>query len=552
MRILSVSEMHALESTANIAGHTYDQMMELAGQAVARAILSRVPVKGRRILVLVGPGNNGGDGLVAAGFLSEAGANVTAYLARDRDPEEDDVFRQAKERGVTMITAPEDAKHDSLRRRVAQAHILVDALLGTGAQPPIRGTIAEILRAVQESLDRAPRSPLTTLNRVIDPPPTRPFIVAVDGPSGLDFDSGETGDLTLDAHVTVTFAAPKWGHFRLPGAAKAGELVVADIGIPKNISIPGEGPEVVTPEMVQAWIPERPLDAHKGTFGKALIVAGSSNYTGAAILSATAAIRAGTGLVTMAIPSSLHEAIVPAVPEATYLLLSHSLGVLNARAIPLASERIKEYDAILIGPGLSTTAESTAFLRGLFGLHSSKRGPGFLERQSETEKATSVEFPPLVIDADGLNILSETPGGVESLPPETILTPHPGEMARLTGGEVAEIQANRLKVTAEKSEEWGHVVVLKGAFTVVAAPGGRTVLVPFANPALSSAGTGDVLAGTIVALRAQGLGAFEAAVAGTYVHGLAGELARRKLGVAGVTAGDVARALPEALYCLMR
>ncbi len=274
MYILSVSEMRALESTADVAGHSYAQMMAMAGEGVARAILHRQNVRGRRVLVLVGPGHNGGDGLVAARLLKEAGATVTAYLSRERDAARDGVFRQAVERGVTVVTARADAEGEELRRLTLQAHVLVDALLGTGATPPLRGTIADILRTVRGALAQGRPAPPISLNRVGTPPPPRPFIVAVDGPSGMDFDSGEVDALTLTAHLTVTFAAPKWGHFRMPGAARVGELVVADLGIPEGIDMRGHGPEVATPQLVRRMLPPRPLDAHKGTFGKAMGVEG--------------------------------------------------------------------------------------------------------------------------------------------------------------------------------------------------------------------------------------------------------------------------------------
>ena len=547
MRILSVSEMRALESTADMAGHSYAQMMELAGQGVARAILERMAVKNRRVLVLVGPGNNGGDGLVAARCLSDTGANVTAYLSRPRDPEEDAVFRKAQNHGVTIQTAKADDDHDVLRQLVYQSHILIDALLGTGATPPLRGVIAKMIQAVHESLAQTRNAPLIPVNTTLPPKAPRPFIVAVDGPSGLDFDTGEHDPATLSAHLTVTFAMPKWGHVRLPGAATVGDLIVADIGIPQGIDIPGEGPTLLTPKEVRQWLPPRPLDAHKGTFGKLLIVAGSTNYTGAAALAAISAVRAGAGLVTLAIPSSLHAAIAPFVPEATYLLLPHTLGVINMDAAPLIREEMNGRSAILIGPGLNNTPESKAFLKAFFQPPQEKRGAGFLvNHKSPPVEAEPVEMPPLVIDADGLNLLSELPNWPTLCPPGTILTPHPGEMARLTDHNAGEIQENRVEIAQQYAGEWGHVVVLKGAFTVIAAPNGRTALLPFANPALSSAGTGDVLAGAIVALRAQGLDAFEAAAVGAYLHGLAGEIARDRHSVASVAARDVAAALPQA------
>ncbi|MBN2003437.1 MAG: NAD(P)H-hydrate dehydratase [Anaerolineae bacterium] len=545
MRILSVSEMRALETTTDMAGHSYAQMMEMAGKGVALAVLQHVLVKGHQILVLVGPGNNGGDGLVAARLLQNAGGNVVAYLARPRDAEKDINLRLATEAGVQILVEKPAAKQQALGQQVRQCQVLIDALLGTGATLPLRGILADILSKVQESLHTVSRTTLTSLNVVPARESPRPFIIAVDGPSSLDFDTGAVDQYALKAHVTVTFAAPKWGHFSFPGAEYVGELVVADIGIPEGIEVPDNRTEVATPALIRSWLPARPLNAHKGTFGKALIVAGSVNYTGAAALSASAAVRAGAGLVTLAAPNLLHSALVPLVPEATYLLLPHSLGVLDAPAVPVLLEKITDYSALLVGPGLSHTPETTAFVRGLLGLSPRKRGAGFL---AEDEPPTQCErsLPPLVVDADGLNILSEMDDWHTLLPAGSILTPHLGEMARLTQLPVEEIQSHRLDIARKYARKWGHVVVLKGAFTLIAAPGGESVLLPFANPGLSSAGVGDVLAGCIVGLCAQGLDAFKAAVTGAYLHGFAGELVRQSAGTAGIVAGDIARALPEA------
>lgn len=552
MRILSVSEMRALESTADMAGYSYAQMMEQAGKSLAVAVVQRLsPLRGRRVLVLVGPGNNGGDGLVAARLLHESGAQVTAYLTGKRDPEQDTVFKQAQASGVTIVHAQDDPRYETLIRLTSQAHAILDGLLGTGSNPPLRGIIADVLRNVKAGLAQIAADPLTPLNRPPKPAASRPLIVAVDGPSGLNFDSGDIDPLALKAHLTVTFAAPKWGHFTLPGAEYVGELLVADIGIPRHVEIPSKGTAIAAPETIRQWLPPRSLDAHKGTFGKALIVAGSVNYTGAALLAATAAVRAGAGLVTLAIPNMLHPAIVPALPEVTYILLPHTLGVVDGHAMAPLAEKLGDgdtpaYSAMLVGPGLSHTPETIAFMRRLLGLEMGKRNTGFVSNAAKSS-GERPPLPPLVVDADGLNILSDIPDWPKLLPPETILTPHPGEMARLTAKTTAEVQADRLRIAQTSAAAWGHVVVLKGAFTIVAAPNGKTMVIPFANPGLASAGTGDVLAGTVVALRAQGLEAFQAAVAGAYLHGLAGEIVRERLGTVGMTASDVARALPEAI-----
>jgi len=553
MKIVTVDQMRRIEAAADAAGHSYATMMERAGQAVSEAIAARREVRGRRVLVLVGPGNNGGDGLVAARYLAEAGARPICYLFRPRDLAEDENFRLVQERGLTVVLAGDDEddggegeKWRKLRRLAREADVVVDGLLGTGARLPLRGALAEMLAVVGRTLAARRQSPRERLTSLIpsSTPAARnfPFVVAVDGPSGLDYDSGALDEAALPADLTVTFAYPKPGHFRIPGAGSLGELVVADIGADPELAA-DVSLEVVTPEMVRGWLPPRPPDAHKGTFGKALIVAGSVNYTGAAYLSGAAATRAGAGLVTMALPAAIHTAIAARLAEATYLLLPHELGVIASSAARVVAGRMEEYDALLLGPGLGHERETAAFVEALLG-GGGRRQVGF--GAAEQSKSPPPRLPPLVVDADGLNILARMEDWPERLPPGSILTPHPGEMARLMGCAAADVQDGRMAAAQSQAVAWGQVVVLKGAHTVVAAPDGRTAIEPFINPGLATAGTGDVLAGAIVALRAQGLGAFEAAAGGAYLHGLAGELARVEMGAAGMVAGDVLACLPRA------
>lgn len=552
MKVVTVAQMRAIEAASDAAGHSYAAMMERAGRAVAQVLMARRDVKKQRVLVLVGPGNNGGDGLVAARYLAQAGAEVVCYLTRPRDSQSDENFRRLQELRVFCTDADADPDFRRLRQLAAGADGVIDALLGTGATPPLKGTIAQVLKAVGEVLrGRATSRPPEWVRVGGIPEPTpeaRPLVVAVDGPSGMDFDTGALDSAALPADLTVTFAYPKGGHFRFPAAAALGELVVADIGTDPALAADVDL-EVVTPEMVRGWLPARPPDAHKGTFGRALVVAGSANYTGAARLAGAAAVRAGAGLVTVAIPASIHSAVAATLSEATYLLLPHELGVLAEPAVEILAEQVGRYDAMLLGPGLGQEKETAEFLAAL--LRGRERRPvGFL--RAEEPSVQPIPLPPLVVDADGLNLLARMEGWPARLPPGSILTPHPGEMARLVRCSAADVQAERVEVARRGAREWGHVVVLKGAFTVVAGPDGRTVLEPFANPALATGGTGDVLAGTIVALRAQGLGPFEAAAAGAYLHGLAGELARRRLGSAGVAAGDLLPLIPEARALLSR
>jgi NAD(P)H-hydrate epimerase len=558
MRILTVEDMRRVEAAADEGGHSYAGMMERAGRGVAEALLARRDVQGKRVLVLVGPGNNGGDGLVAARYLAQAGAEAACYLLRPRD-EGDANFQAAREHEISISDAGADQDWQTLRQLVAGADVIVDALLGTGVRLPLRGTVGELLEQVHESLRarRARQLSARALNAPARPsaPLPAPLVVAVDGPSGLDYVSGELDPLALAANVSVTFAFPKPGHFLLPGAAACGELVVADIGISPGLTQELLGPaqlQVATSEWVGALLPPRPAGAHKGTFGKALLVAGSINYTGAAHLAASGAARVGAGLITLAVPAALHGALAARSSQATFLLLPQALGVVAPEAVSLLLERAKDYQAMLLGPGLTQEKEAVEFVQQLF----QAEGPGkrkvigFQADRSAPAGQEQPALPPLVVDADGLNALAALEGEEwwQRLPPTSVLTPHPGEMARLMGVQTGEVQANRLAAARDMAARWGHVVVLKGAYTLVAHPGGQTVILPFATPALATAGSGDVLAGAIVGLLAQGLRPFDAALAGAYLHGLAGSWAAEEIGQAGVIASDLLPRLPRAVH----
>ena len=530
MKIVTVDEMRRIEAASDAAGHSYPAMMEQAGRAVAQAITARRHVRDKQILVLVGPGNNGGDGLVAARYLDEMGARVVCYLLKPRDPAQDENLRLVQRRGLEIILAAGDEKRDQLEQLANEADTIVDALLGTGARLPLRGALAGILGLIKQTLAsrrQAPREPLISPAASPLSKQDEPFVVAVDGPSGMDYDSGALDKAAIPARLTVTFAYPKPGHFNFPGASALGELVVADIGTDPRLA-DDVTLELVTPDVVREWLPPRPLNSHKGTFGKALIVAGSANYTGAAYLAGAAATRAGAGLVTLALPAAIHTAVAARLAEATYLLLpcNQELGIV-AEATPIVVEQLKNYDAVLLGPGLGQAEGTKDFVEALLA-------------------GVKKHARPLVIDADGLNILAGMRDWPRQLPAASILTPHLGEMARLMECATGDIQANRVIAAQSQAAAWEQVVVLKGAHTVVATPDGQTAILPFANPGLATAGTGDVLAGTIVALRAQGLDPFEAAATGAYLHGLAGELARQEFGTAGMVAGDLLTHLAQA------
>jgi NAD(P)H-hydrate epimerase len=522
--------------------------MENAGRATAVTVRRRTGAKGKRIVVLVGPGNNGGDGLVAAHYLWDMGARVTCYMWK-RDMPGDANLRRVRDDRVPVVWAEDDDGLEALRGLASSADAVVDALLGVGGTRPIGGMLKEILDAVREVV-KENRSP-NALSEAVpngsgDP---GPLIVAVDCPTGLNCDTGELDPAALYADVTVTFAHPKVGLLRFPGAEAVGEIVVADIAIPSELA-DDVALEMATPQRISAWLPERPRSAHKGTFGRAMLVAGSANYVGAAALAGAGAKRVGAGLVTMALPMPIQLAVAANLTEATYLLLPHDMGVVTSAAVQILMDSMEGYDALLVGPGLTQEKETIAFVHSLLGLEAKERKGhiGFLS-SSEVDDDEGLALPPLVVDADGLNALAAVDEWWRSVPANTILTPHPGEMARLMGKAFSTeyVQKDREGVARRMASKWDAVVVLKGAFTVIADPDGQVMVLPFANPGMATAGSGDVLAGAIVGLRAQGMGAFEAAVAGAYLHGLAGELARAELGDMGMVAGDLVPRLPLAL-----
>jgi hydroxyethylthiazole kinase-like uncharacterized protein yjeF len=552
MKLVTVEEMKQLEQAADAAGHTYAAMMENAGRTVANAIQERISAKSKRMLVLVGPGNNGGDGLVAARHLCQAGAQIVCYLWQPR-PKDDPNLQAIQQCNVHCIQSDGDGNGKTLRKALRNADVIIDALLGTGIKRPIKGTLKELLTLVRQVAQERRKSPVADLARLVPcldspvcPSPPSPFIVAVDVPSGLDCDTGAVDPATLRADLTVTFAAAKRGQLAFPGAEMVGELVVADIGIDPALSQDFRI-EVAGSQSIGTMLPSRPPNAHKGTFGKAMIVAGSINYTGAPYLAAAAAARVGAGLVTLAPPQSMYSTLATKLSEATFLLLPHEMGVLVPAAIKILTPRLVEYTTLLVGPGLGREKQTTAFVHQLLGIAQGPKPRRIGFQYSEEPKTEKIELPSLVIDADGLNALAEVEEWWTCVPENTILTPHPGEMARLTGLERAAINSDRIAIARDYAHKWSQVVVLKGAFTVVAAPDGRTTVMPFANPGLATAGTGDVLAGAIVGMLTQGLSAFDSAVCGAYLHGLAGEIVARQFGTAGMLASDLLLALPQAM-----
>jgi NAD(P)H-hydrate epimerase len=533
MKLVTVSQMQAIEKEADASGLTFDQMMENAGQGLAEIILDLfIDEVEPEAVGLVGPGNNGGDTLVALTALRAQGWKASAYLVKRK---KDELAKRFVEAGGKVLSA---TGFEELAEAIETADVLLDGVLGTGIKLPLKKDVAEALSEINEMLDSLDQAPL---------------VIAVDCPSGVDCDTGEAAEQTIHADLTVTMAAVKRGLLKLPAFEYVGELQVVDIGLPDDLpSLKELKAEVAEEEMISALLPERPLASHKGTFGTALIAAGSVNYTGAVILAGEAANRIGAGLVTLAVPAPLHMALAGQIPEATWVLLPHQQGVIAADAASVLVKNFEKVTALLIGPGFGTENTTKEFIENLLtGKFVSKKstvGIGFVHQESEKKEDKNEKLPPLIFDADGLKLLAQIKDWHTQLPESTILTPHPGEMAVLTGLTKEEIQEDRQEIAGRYAKEWGHVVILKGAFTVIASPDGRITVIPVASPALAHAGTGDVLAGLIVGLRAQGLDAFDAAVVGAWVHAQAGLYASDDLGTtASVLASDVVNSVADVL-----
>ena len=533
MKVASIQQMRAIEAAADRSLMSYEQMMLNAGRGACDYLLRRCAVnRSTKITMLIGKGNNGGDGLVMAHALARAtAADVRLYLLEPRS-RNDKNFQAVVADGLPITLAADDVGDQLLAAQIRDADILVDALYGIGLRLPLRQEAAKILASVKACL--AQRRSAFDAEAAIDLSdtagglkPSAPFVLAIDCPSGIDCDSGRADADAITADATITFIAAKPGQFAFPAANHVGDLALAKLGIPDSLpALARITTTVIDRRLAAAQLPRRPLDGHKGTFGKVMLVAGSPNYIGAIALAGESACRSGVGLVTIATTRQLIDIVAGGLREPTWLPLPAADGAIGEDAADTVITASSGYDALLVGCGL--------------GLHGSTRA--FVSRLLRAAASS-----PLIIDADGLNILSRQGTWWRTLPPGSIITPHSGEMARLSGMPSTEINNARWQVAAEYAAQWQVVVVLKGAHTIVAAPDGRAGVIPFKTDALGTAGTGDILAGLIAGIRAQGVAAYESACLGAYVHALAGIIAGADVGSSrAVIAGDVLAALGEA------
>ena len=509
MKIVTAEQMMRIDRECAENGLPTSVLMENAGRAVAvevARILGEYYTK--KIVILAGPGNNGGDGLVAARYLWDSGLEVRLYLF-GKKRKDDTNLEMVLERNISCTEVSTDNDHNELTIDLQDADAVLDALFGTGNNRPLEGVFRQALDKVGKASGVNPDL----------------HIFAVDIPSGMNANTGAVDDVCLYTDDTITLGCPKVGMYNSPGSERVGRITVVDIGIPpkmaEDISL-----ELNTAEKIKTLLPQRPINANKGTFGKVLVIAGSTNYIGAAYLACSAAMRVGAGLVTLATQSSLQPVLASKLTEATYLPLSEINGRINSKiSVKLLEDEIPKYDSLLVGCGLGQSEQAADLLRRLL-------------------FDNEIDLPPVVLDADALNILADEPEWWRRFTGSAILTPHPGEMSRLTEGQVSEIQQNRLNIAEKAARKWNQTVVLKGAYSVIASPDRPSVINPAANPGLASAGTGDVLAGAIAGLLAQDIPPADAASCGVYLHGEAGESVRKKLGDTGMIASDLLPELP--------
>ncbi len=519
-KVVTAAQMTALEQAAAAQGLPTDTLMEQAGLAAAQAIRRQLGgVAGVPILILGGPGNNGADGLVAARHLRRWGAEVAAYLVAGMpaNPKPDNKLAaklEAAGRYAVPIRSPEtDPDLAQLEALLRRSRLILDAVLGTGNSRPLTGTVREIMQRVG------------TVREQSHPP----LMVALDLPTGINPDTGVVDAAAFAADLTLALAMPKLGLLTFPGADYTGELQILDIGLPAGLGESEFSIELLTGDWADSCLPPRPRDAHKGTFGHALIVAGSRNYVGAAVLAAQAAARAGAGLVTLAMPQSVYPIAAAHLTEIIHWPLPETAGgQVHPEAAALIRSGLSRYSAMAVGSGMGQSAATREFIEQLL-------------------LTPPVSDIPTVIDADGLNNLAQIPDWPQRIAAPLILTPHPGEMATLTGLTTAAVQQDRISMARRYAAEWGAVVVLKGAYTAIAEPAGRQPeglvrIAPFANPALASGGTGDVLTGIIAGLLAQGLDTFTAASCGVYRHGQAAAQLTDADPKAALLASDLLRA----------
>ena len=476
------------------------QLMLSAAEGAAREADKLLPADGTA-LILCGSGNNGGDGIAVAKFLLEWGRNAVCVMAGNRDKMTEDAKAMAvllEQQGASL----RDYRPEELPALISDCSLIVDALFGTGLSREITGKYLDIIEMVNGS--------------------GKP-VLACDIPSGISADTGAVLGGAVKADVTVTFNLPKTGQLLPPGTEHTGRLLVHDIGIPQEAKdqVTFDG-EYVTGDMVLDWLPKYTLESHKGTYGKVLMLCGSTGFTGAASLAAKAALRAGAGLVYLGVPDSVYPIVASKLEEpVVFPLPANGNGRFGRSSLGEIVERLRDKTACLVGPGIGNCYDTQEVVYTVL------------------EEAKC----PILLDADGINVLSGHIDRLDRVSVPLVLTPHEGEFLRL-GGDLSQGRIAGARALAERT---GAVVVLKGYRTVTASPSGEIYINSTGNPGMATGGSGDVLAGIITCLLGQGMDPVKAAAAGAYLHGAAGDLCERKLGRRSMLPSDLIDALSAIL-----
>lgn len=513
MRVVTAHTMQEIDKQAtNEFGVSGLQMMENAGRSCVEEIIAEFGLNGRCV-VMAGKGNNGGDGYVIARLLSQKGWSVKVIILADREQVTGDaaVNLDKLPKTITSYCTHEGQLPALHMEEIFHADVIVDALLGTGLRSDVHGVYLEAIDLINAS--------------------GRP-VVSVDIPSGIHGTTGRVLGEAVRAYITVTFAFAKLGHVLFPGAEHTGRLVVTEVGIPATLMDTASGYDFLNEDTMRPMLRRRDRMAHKGHFGHCLVIAGSTGKTGAAALTANSAVRAGSGLVTLATAESVHAVLEIKTTEAmTFPLPDSGSGHLTNSAFPAIEKLLAGKDALAIGPGLD-------------------RRPGTYALVQNIVESVSL---PLVIDADGLNALAEDITVLRrKKSKQVILTPHPGEMSRLLGTSIPDVEAIRISVAQEFARNYGIYLVLKGARTIIASPAGIAAINGSGNPGMATGGMGDVLTGIIVSLLGQGYAAWDACRLGVFLHGFAADLVAAEKGEIGLTATDVLEKLPFAYNKLLK
>jgi hydroxyethylthiazole kinase-like uncharacterized protein yjeF len=510
MELVTAAEMRALDQAAIQERHIPGlRLMENAGQAVVGAMEREFgSLRGKTITVIAGKGQNAGDGFVVARLLRQRRCKARVVLLTPAGSLKGDAATTLRKyiRGGGRCYQLKSDSPTLIPSLFDESDVLVDAIFGTGLNAPVEGLAANTIRLMNES--GLP-------------------IVAIDLPSGLSADTGETLGPTIHAALTVTLAQPKRGLYLGDGPNFSGTVCVGDIGIPADLVARAKVPvSLLDSAMVRAVLPHRDPTAHKGSFGHAVIIAGSTGKTGAAAMAGFGALRIGAGLVTIAVPRTVNDAVEAKLLEAmTFPVDATQDGTFAKSASAALLTFVQDKNAVAVGPGVGRHSETAEMIRALV-----------------------IEIrQPIVLDADGINAMAGHRQLFRQVHAPVIMTPHPGEMARFLDTTTTAVQQDRLGIASRVARELNIYVVLKGAGTVIAAPDGALAVNSTGNPGMATGGTGDVLTGIIAGLLAQRLSPWHAACAGVYLHGFAGDLAAASRGQMGLIARDVIEAIPSAI-----